>query len=57
MDRGAWGCKESDSTQQLTAHTHTHTHTHDYLSCLTFSLVLHFLTSLIKYILWDLREA
>ena len=27
MDRGAWGCKESDSTQQLTAHTHTHTHT------------------------------
>ena len=26
MDRGACGCKESDTTEQLT-HTHTHTHT------------------------------
>ena len=31
MDRGTcspWGCKELDTTEQLT-HTHTHTHTHE----------------------------
>ena len=35
MDGGAWGgvyspwgCKESDVTGQLSAHTHTHIHTH-----------------------------
>ena len=25
MDRGAWGCKESDTTEQLT-HTHMYTY-------------------------------
>ena len=23
-----WGCKESDTTERLSAHTHTHTHIH-----------------------------
>ena len=32
MDRGAWGCKESDMIEQLT-HTHTHTHTHTLPLC------------------------
>ena len=27
MGYSPWGCKESDTTEQLT-HTHTHTHTH-----------------------------
>ena len=27
LQSSAWGCKESDTTEQLT-HTHTHTHTH-----------------------------
>ena len=35
MDYSTWGCKESDTTEQLTCslsytHTHTHTHTHIY---------------------------
>ena len=31
MGCSPWGCKESDTTEQLSAteqHTHTHTHTH-----------------------------
>ena len=29
---GLWGCKESDTTEQLThTHTHTHTNTHTHM--------------------------
>ena len=51
MDRGAWGRKELDTTEHVRARAHTHTHTLTIICQLDcFSLVLHFLTSLIKSI-------
>ena len=45
-----WGCKESDTTEWLSAHTHTHSHTHIYIVHFDghFKLIQHCKSTVLK---------
>ena len=46
MGSSPWGCKESDTTEQLNTHTHTHAHIYNHTGSFELGL-LHCLKNLL----------